>query len=151
MAVKKDSQIQCWRCRQGDGDNEDGDDDDDDSDVGDDDEDGGESVTMKMAVKNRDNAFIPRSRNARKCRHRHVKVVAGRIAPPSAVIRRAKIGGSYGHYTAAETPLGVELIVARDSIASTTCLAPSEERTTYCCCVRSKSGVECVIVTTSST
>lgn len=50
--------------------------------------------------------------NAKECGLGHVEVVAGRIAPPSAVVCRAEVGGSDGDRSMRNAPGAVEPGVA---------------------------------------
>ena len=63
-------------------------------------------------IEHRNCAFIALSCNAKESRHGHVKMLVRRIAPPSIIIWRAEIGGSYRNNCTSEAPLGICPIVA---------------------------------------
>lgn len=69
-------------------------------------------MILLPSIEHRNYAFIALSCNAKESRHGHVKMLARRIAPPSIIIWRAEIGGSYRNNCTSEAPLGICPIVA---------------------------------------
>lgn len=102
------------------------------------------------SIEDRNNAFIALSRNAKESRHGHVEVMVRRVTPPSLVVWRAKIGGSYSHTAASEAPFWVDLVVTHHLVASATNLTTSEEHGAHCRSVDPKPSMKGVIIATSS-
>ena len=102
------------------------------------------------SIKDGNNALVALSRNAKESGHGHVEMLARRVAPPSLVVRRTKVGGGHCHCTASETPLWVNPVVTHHLITSTAYFTASEEYGAYRRCVNSKPSMKCIVVPTSS-
>lgn len=102
------------------------------------------------SIKNRNNAFIALSCNAKESRHGHVEMVVRRVTPPSVVVWRAEVGGGYRHTAASKTPFWVGPGVTYHLVASATSLTTSEKHSAHRRSVDPKSSMKCIIITTSS-
>ena len=96
------------------------------------------------------NALIARASDAKERRHGHVKVLSRRVAPPSLVVRRAKVGGSHRDPAYPKAPLRVSPVVAPDLVASPTCLTLPEQHLAQCRRVDSEPCMDCAVVPTRS-
>lgn len=83
-------------------------------------------TTYIPSIKDRNNAFIALSCNAKESRHRHVEVMVRGVTPPSVVVRRAKVCGGYCHPATNKAPFWVCPIVTHHLVACTTNLPVSE-------------------------
>ena len=102
------------------------------------------------SIEDGNNALVALSCNAKESGRGHVEMLARRVAPPSLVVRRTKVGCRHCHSTASETPLWVNPVVTHHLITSTAYLTASEEYGAYRRCVNSKPSMKCIIVPTSS-
>lgn len=102
------------------------------------------------SIEDRNNAFIAFSCNAKESRHGHIEVMVRGVTPPSTVVWRAKVGGSYSHTAASEAPFWVYPVITNYLIASTTNLTTSEEHCAHCCSIDPKPSMEGIIIATSS-
>lgn len=108
------------------------------------------STTYIPSIKDRNNAFIALSCNAKESRHGHVEVMVRWVTPPSMVIRRAKVCGGYCHAAANKAPFWVCPKVTHHLVACTTNLTVSEQHSAHRCGVHTKPRMKGIIVATCS-